>query len=319
MSHASSADRTPMLLDLPDYRAWVALDAPFDPPHPASADEADRLVERLVEDLLRDTRLAAQLDRRVSPVRAPRSPRALLQALLTVRPPEPFLPASFHEQVDRVLQFERALQPVREAVGLPTVADAFPGARLGSAASLSLWQGDITCLRADAIVNAANDALLGCFEPFHACIDNAIHSAAGPRLREDCWRIMSRQGAPEPTGHAKITRGYHLPARFVLHTVGPIISGSIRAPASADQIALGDCYRACLDVASQIAGIRTLAFPCISTGVFGYPQAEAARIAVDAVDGWLAAHPGRLDRVVFNVFRARDLAIYADLFTATTP
>jgi len=159
-------------------------------------------------------------------------------------------------------------------------------------------------------VNAANEQLLGCFQPFHACIDNAIHAAAGPRLREDCARLMAAQGHPEPTGVAKATRGYNLPARYVLHTVGPIVE---RTLGPQHEEALAASYCACLDLAVAIGDVRTVVFCCISTGVFGFPKRPAARIALRTVGGWLRDRAGALDRVVFNVFGDEDRQVYAAL------
>jgi O-acetyl-ADP-ribose deacetylase (regulator of RNase III) len=170
-----------------------------------------------------------------------------------------------------------------------------------------LWRGDITTLEVGAIVNAANADLLGCFRPDHRCIDNAIHSAAGPRLREDCHVIMSRQRHPERTGTAKATRAYFLPARFVLHTVGPIVGAA--APTETHRVLLASCYEACLAAAVEI-GARSLAFCAISTGVFGYPKQEAANEAIRSVTTWLEGHPGRLDAVIFNVFTEDDEEAY---------
>ena len=170
-----------------------------------------------------------------------------------------------------------------------------------------MWQGDITTLAVDAIVNAANAELLGCFHPFHPCIDNAIHAAAGPRLRDDCARIMQAQGVPEETGHAKATRGYNLPARFVLHTVGPIVRKGLSPE---HEEALARCYRACLDTAARLDRVRSVAFCAVSTGVFGFPREPAARIALRTVGAWLGEHPGAIDLVVFNVFAAVDRAAY---------
>jgi O-acetyl-ADP-ribose deacetylase (regulator of RNase III) len=172
---------------------------------------------------------------------------------------------------------------------------------------LPLWRGDITTLEVDAIVNAANADLLGCFRAEHRCIDNAIHSAAGPRLREDCRRIMDRQGHREPTGTAKATRAYYLPAKFVLHTVGPIIGAA--APTDTDRGLLAQSYESCLAAAAEI-GAKSLAFCAISTGVFGYPKKEAASEAIRSVTTWLERHPGRLDALVFNVFTDEDEDAY---------
>lgn len=146
-----------------------------------------------------------------------------------------------------------------------------------------LWQGDITQLNADAIVNAANKYMLGCFQPLHACIDNAIHSAAGPQLREDCETIMSNQKESEMTGGAKITRGYNLPAKFDLHTVGPIVPKGTELTEK-QKAELASCYQACLEVANEIGGIKTIAFCAISTGVFGFPKPDAANIAIKTVN-----------------------------------
>ena len=172
---------------------------------------------------------------------------------------------------------------------------------------LFLWRGDITTLAVDAIVNAANTDLLGCFRPGHTCIDNAIHSVAGPRLREDCRRIIVHQGHREPTGAAKLTRGYYLPSRFVLHTVGPIVPDG--RPTDEQRAELARCYEECLNVAVDV-GLRSIAFCAISTGVFGYPKDEAATVAMATVRVWLARHPDALDHVVFDVFSAADEAAY---------
>lgn len=171
-----------------------------------------------------------------------------------------------------------------------------------------LWRGDITTLDVDAIVNAANSRMLGCWVPGHHCIDNAIHTFAGVQLRAECARIMEEQGCDEPTGAAKITAAYSLPSRHVIHTVGPIADGR---PNDAHRMQLASCYRSCLDLAAK-CGLHSLGFCCISTGIFGFPQKEAARIAVDAVRGWLESHGGGMT-VVFDVFSETDYAIYRRL------
>ncbi|MBQ6236136.1 MAG: protein-ADP-ribose hydrolase [Clostridia bacterium] len=169
-----------------------------------------------------------------------------------------------------------------------------------------LWQGDITTLEVDAIVNAANSALLGCFSPNHGCIDNAIHTFAGVQLRLACHEIMRTQGHEEPTGTAKITPGFNLPAKHVLHTVGPIVSGRLTEK-HCEQLA--SCYESCLKLATENS-LKSVAFCCISTGVFGFPQREAAKIAVETVTAFQKEHP--ID-VVFNVFKEADLRIYQAL------
>lgn len=229
---------------------------------------------------------------------------SLLKALLTVRPPEP-IDECLMRHLDLILQFEEG--QVVEAVTLPSIRERY--VKPGIPGEFTLWRGDITRLRVDAIVNAANNQMLGCFVPNHACIDNAIHSAAGPRLREDCDVIMELQGAPEPTGSAKITRGYHLPSRFVLHTVGPIIpSGSVVTMEQRDLLA--SCYTSCLTVAAEVKTVRSVAFCGISTGVFGYPKQEAAEFAMQTVTDWVRRHPGRFDAIIFNVFGKEDEEAY---------
>ena len=170
-----------------------------------------------------------------------------------------------------------------------------------------LWQGDITTLACDAIVNAANSEMLGCFCPCHGCIDNAIHSAAGIQLRNECAEIMERQGYEEPTGRAKITKGYNLPAKHVIHTVGPIVGVSVTEKQKEQ---LRSCYLSCMILAER-ERLQSMAFCCISTGEFHFPNKLAAQIAVETVDRYLTA--SRLRRVVFNVFKDEDLHIYRNL------
>ena len=243
--------------------------------------------------------------------------RRLMQMLLTVRPPsDPDLPRGVQLAIDAVLQAERAWRGV---VADPPSLVAIPDPRL------VLWRGDITTLAVDCIVNAANDGMLGCFQPQHPCIDNAIHMAAGPRLRDDCAMLMELQaggahdgedGVEEPTGTAKATRAYNLPARFVLHTVGPIVRGARVTPAQEAQLA--SCYRACLDVAAGLPNVHSIAFCCISTGMFGYPAAPAAALAVRTVRAWLAEHPASpLTKIVFNVFQESDVGHYTDALRAS--
>ena len=185
---------------------------------------------------------------------------------------------------------------------------AAPGRLSIAGTPVRVWQGDITRLAVDAIVNAANAELLGCFRPGHACIDNAIHGAAGPRLRADCARIIGIQGHPERSGEAKITRAYHLPSRFVLHTVGPIVAGGRVQPE--DERTLAAAYVSCLELARTIPTVRTLAFCAISTGVFGYPKDRAAEVALRTVSAWLGERPKAFDLVAFCVFSDADRDAY---------
>ena len=236
--------------------------------------------------------------------------RHLLRTLMNIRPPLPAHPELIELQ-DRLLSEERSSAGITNPYELPTISEAFGDVQVPCGNQLVLWRGDITALAADAIVNAANSKLLGCFVPHHRCIDNAIHFAAGIQLRLECHRVMQRQGADEPVGQAKLTRGYNLPARYVIHTVGPIIHGTVRPE---DERLLESCYTACLDVAAQHQDIKVLAFCCISTGEFRFPKVPAAQIAVRTVCRWLQASGHHLHRVVFNVFTQEDHDVYAALF-----
>lgn len=169
--------------------------------------------------------------------------------------------------------------------------------------NIYLWCGDITTLKCGAIVNAANSGMTGCYQPCHKCIDNCIHTFAGIRLRLECAGIMEKQGYPEPTGQAKITLAYNLPCDYVIHTVGPIVSGKLTAEHCR---LLKSCYTSCLELAVH-NGIDSIAFCCISTGVFGFPKQEAAEIAVNTVRGFLKSHG---IKVIFNVFGSEDYDIY---------
>lgn len=225
----------------------------------------------------------------------------LMRALMNVRMPRP-LPEDVQLMQDQELQWQR------EEKGVVSVGD-IPVSTLNP--RLRLWQGDITRLNVDAIVNAANSQMLGCFIPLHRCIDNAIHSAAGLELREECHRIMCHQGHEEPIGSAKITPGYNLPAKWVIHTVGPVVYGEY--PTSEDCRLLADCYRSCLSLAAEYH-LESIAFCCISTGEFHFPNKEAAEIAVDTVTGYLADAKGTtLSTVIFNVFKDVDYSIYKNL------
>ena len=221
--------------------------------------------------------------------------RQLLRSLMNVRPPMP-LRRDFLALQDALLSEERETRGAVEADSLPVTAGN---------PRLALWRGDITRLRADAVVDADNSALLGCFCPCHGCVDNAIHSAAGLQLRDECGRIMRAQGHPEPTGQAKLTGGYNLPARYVLHTVGPVVQGRVTRR---DREELASCYRSCLRLAAE-HGLETVAFCCISTGEFHFPNQEAAEIAVETVTEFLRGD-SVIRKVIFNVFTDTDEAVY---------
>ena len=225
------------------------------------------------------------------------------RALVNTREPKPASPAFLKVQ-DRVLQLMVAEPGITEADELP---------RIASDERLTLWRGDITALRCDAIVNAANSALLGCWIPGHLCIDNAIHTFAGVQLRLKCAQIMQQQGYEEPVGRAKITPGYNLPAKRIIHTVGPMTKGS---PTVEQRKQLTQCYLSCLDAAA-LDGAKSIAFCCISTGVFGFPQQEGAAIATNAVKTWLdtrkPGEPGADMHVIFDVYTEEDEEYYREI------
>ena len=227
------------------------------------------------------------------------SQRRLLRSLMNVRPPLPLSP-DFLKVQDALLSAEALEKGIVDADRLPPVS---------SDPRLAIWQGDITRLRTDAIVDADNSALLGCFVPCHGCIDNAIHSAAGLQLRDECYQLMLAQGHPEPNGSAKLTGGYNLPARFVLHTVGPIVQ---RRVSRKDRSDLAACYHSCLQLAAA-HNLQSVAFCCISTGEFHFPNQEAAEIAVRTVKEFLNQQTSSIEKVIFNVFKNTDLKIYRHL------
>ena len=224
----------------------------------------------------------------------------LLRSLMNVRPP---MPVS-----EEFLQIQNAfLKEITEGKGIVD-ADSLP--TCAGDPRLVLWQGDITTLRCDAIVNAANSQMLGCFSPCHGCIDNIIHTMSGVQLRLACHGVMQKQRHEEPTGQAKITPGFNLPAKYVLHTVGPIINDEVTPKAEA---LLASCYRSCLELAEQ-HNLQSIAFCCISTGVFSFPPDLAAEIAIRTVEEFLQKETG-IRRVIFNVFKDSDLEIYQRLLT----
>ena len=222
--------------------------------------------------------------------------RRLLRSLMNVRSPIP-ASAEFLAVQDAYLQ-ERLSE--RGVTRLMDLKPAQPG--------LYLWQGDITTLAVDAIVNAANSQMLGCFVPCHGCIDNAIHTYAWVQLRLECAHVMSAQKEEEPTGGAKITKAYNLPCHYVLHTVGPIIHGSVN---QTDRELLASCYRSCLDLAAEIS-LHSMAFCCISTGEFHFPNELAAQIAIQTVTDWQKQNANQME-VIFNVFKDSDYKIYERL------
>ena len=229
----------------------------------------------------------------------PDGQRQLLRGLMNIRAPQN-TDESFLKIQDAYLQGENV------AKGITDVAELMP-----VQPGLYLWQGDITTLKCDAIVNAANSGMTGCYIPNHRCIDNAIHTYAGMELRLACEELMEQQGYPEPTGQAKITPAFNLPCRYVLHTVGPIINGRVTKE---NEELLASCYRSCLELAAKNE-LKSVAFCCISTGEFHFPNELAAEIAVWTVKEFLKKQTS-VKKVIFNVFKDLDKAIYEKLLRA---
>lgn len=225
--------------------------------------------------------------------------KLLLRGLMNIRPPRKNNP-DFQQIQDSYLTEETRQKGI---VTLEELSPIQPG--------IYVWQGDITTLQCDAIVNAANSGMTGCYVPNHRCIDNCIHTFAGTQLRLDCAEMMHRQGYEEPTGQAKITPGYNLPCKYILHTVGLIIRGRLTTD---DCKLLASCYRSCLELAAE-NNLESVAFCCISTGEFHFPNDKAAEIAVTEVRTFLQKETS-VKKVIFNVFKDLDKEIYERLLSA---
>ena len=273
-----------------------------------SNDKTEILLEKLKED-------SAEYKDLNAGEYSPEEKKNAIRSLMNIR-----MPGSFSEELQRLqddyLQEELEQKGVVHLSDIPDVREQF-GCQASFAGKISLWQGDITRLKVGAIVNAANSQMLGCFVPCHRCIDNAIHSAAGMQLREECAHIMSGRRMKygrkyeEPTGTATLTKGYNLPCDHVIHTVGPIVYGTLNDALCQD---LRNCYenvlQCCLD-----HHIKTVAFCCISTGEFHFPNEKAAEIACDAAIDFLARHGDSMERVIFNVFKDSDRFIYEKILS----
>ena len=244
--------------------------------------------------------------------------KQLFRSLVNVRPAKPVSKEFLliqdeylkEENKNRGITDVRDLKPVTLTI-LNEQASAKPNMIVYNALSdIFLWRGDITTLKVDAIVNAANSGMTGCWQPCHACIDNCIHTFAGIQLRSICTDIMKKQGHEEPTGSAKITPAFNLPSKFVLHTVGPIIYEKLTQK---DCDLLASCYKSCLNLANENK-LKSIAFCCISTGVFRFPAEKAAQIAINTVCEWKKQKKSDI-KVVFNVFGEKDESIYKQTLT----
>lgn len=225
--------------------------------------------------------------------------KILLRSLMNVRPAAPVEP-DFQQIQDEYLQTELSEKGITKLSDLSPVQEG-----------IYLWRGDITTLKCGAIVNAANSGMTGCYQPCHNCIDNCIHTYAGVQLRLTCAEMMEAQGYAEPTGQAKITPAYNLPCDYVIHTVGPVVQGKLTKRHCE---LLASCYRSCLTLAEE-KQVSSIAFCCISTGVFCFPNGKAAEIAVDTVRKFQKETKSKIE-VIFNVFQERDAEIYRKLLGA---
>lgn len=236
--------------------------------------------------------------------------RIALRSLMNIRMPKVMSEEVLHIQ-DEFLKTDAMEKGIVRLADIPTIKEQY-GSNHPFAEQISIWQGDITRLAVDAIVNAANSQMLGCFVPCHRCIDNAIHSAAGIELRAECHQQMKQRkmrfGASyeEPTGNAMLTKGYNLPAKYVIHTVGPSVGYHLTSELRQD---LCNCYESILNCCIQYE-IRSVALCCISTGEFHFPNDEAARIATETVNSFLKEHDKEFDRIIFNVFTDNDRKLY---------
>lgn len=229
--------------------------------------------------------------------------RRILRSLMNIRMPKQ-LPDEVLEVQDEYLSGRAEEKGIVQLSDIPVMRDG-----------LSIWQGDITRLAVDAIVNAANSQMLGCFVPMHTCIDNCIHTFAGVQLRAECNRQMNKlrirygRNYEQPTAVPMLTDAYNLPAKKVIHIVGPIVQHNLTQELEKD---LADCYRNTLDMCME-NGLKSVAFCCISTGVFHFPNKRAAEIAVRTVTKWLSEHDGQMERVIFNVFKDEDRKYYEEI------
>lgn len=253
--------------------------------------------EERLEFLLKKLLVESYADKKIKLPESIDERKSLLRGLMNIRIPTQNIENEILKVQDEYLKEEIKIKGITELGNLNPVQD-----------DIYIWQGDITTLKVDGIVNAANSKMLGCFVPNHLCIDNAIHTFAGMQLRLECNEIMKKQGFDEPTGKAKITKAYNLPCKYILHTVGPIIYEELT---SEDCKLLENCYISCLETAVE-NGLKSVAFCCISTGEFHFPNDRAAEIAINTVKKFKRENDSDI-KIIFNVFKDLDLKIYTDL------
>jgi O-acetyl-ADP-ribose deacetylase (regulator of RNase III) len=262
-------------------------------------EKLDYLINRLIDE-----------DRRYKTIDIPKDYEEkfnLLRSLMNVREPKK-IDEEFLKVQDEFLKEVSVEKGIVDVDKLETIDVLLKETKNKHKDKIILWKGDITTLKVDAIVNAANNQMLGCFVPCHRCIDNAIHTFSGIQLRNECEDIMEKQGYLEETGSAKITKAYNLPCKYVIHTVGPIVSDILTFKKCFE---LKSCYESCLSLVKK-NHLKSIAFCCISTGEFHFPNKEAAKIAIDSVCEFLDSD-NKIKRVIFNVFKEEDYKIYESL------
>jgi O-acetyl-ADP-ribose deacetylase (regulator of RNase III) len=303
-------NRNQNILILGDYSNKINLNSAFIKVHSSILEKEKK--EILLDDLLNYFASENTMFNPKNPNISYKEKRNLLRALLNVREAKP-IDEKILSMLDHLLQSETIEDGVVDVNSLESISQTFTDMNIKHGDKLKLWKGDITKINSDIITNAANTKLLGCFTPLHNCIDNVVHSAAGPQLRDDCHKIITLQGKPEAVGLAKITRSYNLPSKYVIHTVGPNVSG-LKNIITFHKNQLESCYTECLNLASQIESVKTLTFCSISTGVFAFPKNIASEIAIKSTIKWMDSNPDRFNSIVFNVYTDYDYSVFIKAF-----
>lgn len=296
--------RVSHILKLSEYKNQIHLSETFVKKNPSNlnSDERKKRDEKIISELCKVNRCEIPSNLKISTANK-------IRLLQNITPPGLISP-DIMDIIDKYLVDLYSDMKYTNIDELKTI-QSYSNKNIKNPSKLYLWKGDITQLKVDAVVNACNSQLLGCFSPLHMCIDNAIHTFAGPRLRDDCDIIMKMQGFEEPTGECKITRAYNLPCKYVLHTVGPIYD-EYEDKKRCEEL-LMSCYSKCLDLAEEVGDIKSIAFCSLSTGVFGYPIKDAVKVAVLTVDDWISKHPtSKINKIMFNLFSEEDYKVYKD-------
>jgi O-acetyl-ADP-ribose deacetylase (regulator of RNase III) len=305
-------------IKLEDYRSLINLDEKFHPKQNVLTNQAIyRTLSMMIMGYFQvnEPELIAQVNE-FQELPDALSQRDMLYCILTLRSSKP-IPSNILTYMDELLQNEMSDKKITNQKFLPTIDETHPSSKFNFKEKIKLWKGDITRLKSDAIVCSTNENLEGSYVPFHKCVDNAIHAAAGPQLRWDCSKIIELQGHPESIGCAKITRAYNLPSKYVIHTVGPVISDDPQANTNSIDFDLtkhlSSCYKSCLDLAVEKGDISDLAFCSISTGDSKFPKDLAAKTVLKTIETWLENNLDALNSIILNVFTDSDYFIYENL------